>query len=78
MDPSKTREEGAAAEKLSDNGDFDRLAYSDKRRYRAIKSLLENMPVSFDDKLATVKTAHHVDKAVFQIAFRNLMGNPKY
>ena len=40
----------------------------------AIKSLLANVDRTVDDKLATVKTAHHVDKDRFQSAFRSLMG----
>jgi len=41
---------------------------------KAIKSLLANVDCTLDDKLATVKTAHHVDKDRFQSAFRTLMG----
>ena len=43
-------------------------------RQKAIKSLLATADRTFDDKLATVKTAHHVDKDRFQSAFRSLMG----
>ena len=43
-------------------------------RQKAIKSLLATADRTLDDKLATVKTAHHVDKARFQSAFRSLMG----
>jgi hypothetical protein len=43
-------------------------------RQKAIKSLLANADRTLDDKLATVKTAHHVDKDRFQSAFRSLMG----
>jgi hypothetical protein len=39
-----------------------------------IKSLLATADQTVDDKLATVKTAHHVDKDRFQSAFRSLMG----
>ena len=41
---------------------------------KAIKSLLAAADQTVDDKLATVKTAHHVDKDRFQSAFRSLMG----
>ena len=41
---------------------------------KAIKSLLATADQTVDDKLATVKTAHHVDKDRFQSAFRSLMG----
>ena len=44
-------------------------------RQKAIKSLLATADRTLDDKLATVKTAHHVDKDRFQSAFRSLMGN---
>ena len=43
-------------------------------RQKAIKSLLATADRTLDDKLATVKTAHHVDKDRFQSAFRSLMG----
>jgi hypothetical protein len=41
---------------------------------KVIKSLLATADHTVDDKLATVKTAHHVDKDRFQSAFRSLMG----
>ena len=44
------------------------------QRQKAIKSLLATADQTVDDKLATVKTAHHVDKDRFQSAFRTLMG----
>ena len=43
-------------------------------RQKAIKSLLANADQTVDDKLTTVKTAHHLDKDRFQNAFRSLMG----
>ena len=43
-------------------------------RQEAIKSLLATADRTLDDKLATVKTAQHLDKDRFQSAFRNLMG----
>ena len=43
-------------------------------RQKAIKSLLATADRTLDDKLATVKTAHHVDKDRFQSAFRSLLG----
>ena len=46
-------------------------------RQLAIKNLLKNAPVSVNDKLITVKAAHHVDKERFQSAFKSLMGNSK-
>ena len=44
------------------------------RSQKVIKSLLATADHTVDDKLATVKTAHHVDKDRFQSAFRCLMG----
>ena len=41
---------------------------------KAIKNLLATADQTVDDKLATVKTAHHLDKDRFQSAFRSLMG----
>ena len=41
---------------------------------KAIKNLLATADQTVDDKLATVKTAHHVDKDRFQSAFSSLMG----
>ena len=50
------------------------LAVEKDRRQKAIKSLFATADCTLDDKLATVKTAHHVDKDRFQSAFRSLMG----
>jgi len=49
-------------------------AFEKNHRQKAIKSLLSTVDQTVDDKLATVKTAHHVDKDRFQSAFRRLMG----
>ena len=49
-------------------------AVEKNQRQKALKSLLATADQTFDDKLATVKTAHHVDKERFQSAFRSLMG----
>jgi len=48
-------------------------AVAKEHRQKAIKSLLATADQTVDDKLATVKTAHHVDKDRFQSAFRSLM-----
>ena len=42
--------------------------------HSAIKNLLESPAGTVDDKVATVKAAHHVDKERFQNAFRTFMG----
>ena len=39
----------------------------------AVAALLASSDGSLDDKLATVKTAHHIDKDRVQLAFRRLM-----
>ena len=49
-------------------------AVEKEHRQKAIKSLFATADRTLDDKLATVKTAHHVDKDRFQSAFRSLMG----
>ena len=49
-------------------------AVEKEHRQKAIKSLFVTADRTLDDKLATVKTAHHVDKDRFQSAFRSLMG----
>ena len=38
-----------------------------------MKTLLADQNVSIGDKIATVKTAHHVDKGRFKTAFKTLM-----
>ena len=43
-------------------------------RQKAIKSLLTTTDHTLEDKLATVKTAHHVDKDRFHSAFPSLLG----
>ena len=50
---------------------------SNTNRRSAIKNLLESPDGTVDDKVAKVKTAHHVDKEQFQNAFRTLMGKQK-
>ena len=50
---------------------------SSETRRLAIRTLLGNSPVGVDDKLTTVKAAHHVDKDRFQSAFRSLMRDAK-
>ena len=53
------------------------MANSKRYEALAIRSLLENSPVGVDDKLTTLKAAHHVDKDRFQRAFRSLMRDAK-
>jgi hypothetical protein len=44
-----------------------------QRTSDSIKKLLAGHDGSLDDKVATVKTAHHVDKSRFETAFKTLM-----
>jgi hypothetical protein len=80
---AKRKDPDADSEKLTTGkqhralGGVDMLAKLDDQRHLAIKSLLKSVPVGVDDKLATLKTAHHVDKDRFQSAFRSLMGTFK-
>ena len=69
--------EEPAGEKKNALANVGKLATADDPQHRAIKCLLETASVSVDDKLATVKAAHRVDKDRFQSAFRSLMGAPK-
>ena len=63
-----------AAEKHGEPGSKPALLVEKDRRHKTIKNLLASANYTVDDKLATVKTAHHVDKDRFQSAFRSLMG----
>ena len=51
---------------------------SEASKNSAIKSLLEASTTTVDEKVATVKTAHYVDKEQFQNAFRTFMGTNKF
>jgi hypothetical protein len=62
------------AAKSGDSESQSTPAVEKDHRQKAIKSLLANVDCTLDEKLATVKTAHHVDKDRFQSAFRSLMG----
>tara|TARA_B100000575_G_C22971266_1_gene560701 strand:- start:308 stop:559 length:252 start_codon:yes stop_codon:yes gene_type:complete len=46
-----------------------------ERRQLAIRALLQTVPAGVDEKLMTVKAAHHVDRERFQSAFVSLMKN---
>jgi len=62
------------AAKRGEPGSRSTPAIEKDHRQKAIKSLFATADRTLDDKLATVKTAHHVDKDRFQSAFRSLMG----
>ncbi len=62
------------AEKRYEPGSTSALVVENDRRQKTIKNLLATADHTVDDKLATVKAAHHVDKDRFQSAFRSLMG----
>ena len=70
-------EDQGADEQSSNQEPADKDENSSETRRLAIRSLLENSPVGVDDKLTTVKAAHHVDKDRFQSAFRSLMRDAK-
>jgi hypothetical protein len=77
-DPHKADEAQFTDKELSNPGLAAKLANSNDMRRLAIRSLLKNLPIGVDDKLTTVKAAHHVDKDRFQRAFRMLMGKAKF
>ena len=76
-DPRKAGELQCADKQPRSQEAVDTLAGPNERRQLAIRSLLEALPSGVDEKLTTVKAAHHVDKDRFQSAFRSLMGNDK-
>ena len=76
-DPRKAGEGQCADKPLRSQEAADTLAEPNERRQLAIRSLLANLPAGVDEKLTTVKAAHHVDKDRFQSAFRSLMRNDK-
>ena len=76
-DPCIVGEDQGADAQSRNQEPADEDANSSETRRLAIRSLLENSPVGVDDKLTTVKAAHHVDKDRFQSAFRSLMGDAK-
>ena len=76
-DPRKASEAQCAGKQSRSQEAADTLADPNERRQLVIKSLLETLPAGVDEKLTTVKAAHHVDKDRFQSAFRSLMRNGK-
>ena len=72
-DPQTAGHDTLTDKQLRSEGPGDKLANSNDQRQIAIRSLLESSPVGIDDKVTTVKAAHHVDKDRFQSAFRSLM-----
>ena len=76
-DPLKAGEGQCAVKPLRSQEAADTLAEPKERRQLAIRSLLATLPAGVDEKLTTVKAAHHVDKDRFQSAFRSLMRDGK-
>ena len=76
-DPRIVGEDQVADEQSRNQGPADMVVNSSDTRRLAIRSLLESPPADVDDKLTTVKAAHHVDKDRFQSAFRSLMRDAK-
>ena len=75
--PRKADEAQCADKQLKSQDAADTLSNPNERRQLAIRSLLKTLPAGVDEKLTTVKAAHHVDKDRFQSAFRSLMRNDK-
>ena len=76
-DPQIVGEDQFTDKQLRNQEPADKVVKLNDTRRLAIRSLLENSPVGVDDKLTTVKVAHHVDKDRFQSAFRSLMRDAK-
>lgn len=76
-DPQKAGEGQLTDKQLSSQEPADKLVNSNDMGQLTIKNLLKKAPVGVDDKLTTIKAAHHVDKDRFQSAFRSLMGDAK-
>ena len=76
-DPQKAGEGQFTDKQLSSQESADKLVNSNDMGQLTIKNLLKRAPVGVDDKLTTIKAAHHVDKDRFQSAFRSLMGDAK-
>ena len=76
-DPQKAGEDQFTDKQSSRQELADKIATSNDVKQLAIRSLLKSSPVGVNDKLTTVKAAHHVDKDRFQSAFRVFMGNSK-
>ena len=76
-DPQKAGEGQFTDKQLRRQELAGKMANSNDVRQLAIRSLLKGSPVGVDDKLTTVKAAHHVDKDRFQSAFRVFMGESK-
>tara|TARA_B100000575_G_C23048504_1_gene603537 strand:- start:835 stop:1086 length:252 start_codon:yes stop_codon:yes gene_type:complete len=76
-DAKKARESQFTERQLSSGELADKLVNQNDIKQLAISSLLKDSPVSIDDKLTTLKAAHHVDRERFQNAFRIFMGDTK-
>mgnify|MGYP001182776854 CR=1 FL=1 len=76
-DPKKAGEGQFTDKQLKSQESAEKLVNPDDTRRLAIGNLLKKAPVGVDDKLTTIKAAHHVDKDRFQSAFRSLMGETK-
>ena len=76
-DPQKAGEGQFPDKQLSSQESADKLVNSNDMGQLTIRNLLKKAPVGVDDKLTTIKAAHHVDKDRFQSAFRSLMGETK-
>ncbi len=76
-DPKKAGEGQFTDKQLNSQEPAHKLVNSYDMGQLTIRNLLKKAPVGVDDKLTTIKAAHHVDKDRFQSAFRSLMGKTK-
>mgnify|MGYP001193748661 CR=1 FL=1 len=76
-DPKKAGESHFADRQLSGGELADKRVKSNDIKQLAIRSLFRDSPASVDEKLTTLKAAHHVDRDRFQSAFQIFMGDTK-
>ena len=74
--PQKTGARQLTDKQSNSQEPADKLTNNNDMRQLVIRNLLEKSHVSADEKLATVKAAHHIDKDRFQSAFRSFMRDP--
>ena len=76
-DAKKASKSQFTERQLSSGELSDTLVNQNDIKQLAISSLLKDAPVSIDDKLTTLRAAHHVDRDRFQNAFRIFLGDTK-
>ena len=68
-----TNKKGDVKLKKSEDASFEKQKSLSQSQKAAVTKMLEKHDGSLGDKLAVVKTAHHIDKERFHSAFRRLM-----